>query len=106
MEAFDQEPDKKRLKLEQDDARESEENSDIVTAVADTVTPDNKAAEAVVSNNSNKGGLDQLNQDSAKASDKDVVLDMMQTQPVKEIDVGITEYISKHEGFHGVIKQR
>ena len=105
MEAFDQEPDKKRLKLEQDDARESEENSDIVTAVADTVRPDNKAAEAVVSNNSNKGGFDQLNQDSAKASDKDVVLDM-RAQPVKEIDVGITEYISKHEGFHGVIKQR
>ena len=30
----------------------------------------------------------------------------IQTQPVREIDVGITEYISKHEGFHGVIKQR
>jgi tRNA pseudouridine13 synthase len=24
----------------------------------------------------------------------------------REIDVGITEYLSKHEGFHGVLKQR
>lgn len=28
------------------------------------------------------------------------------TGPVQETDVGITEYISKHEGFQGVIKQR
>ena len=26
--------------------------------------------------------------------------------PVQETDVGITEYISKHKGFQGVIKQR
>ena len=27
-------------------------------------------------------------------------------RPLEEVDVGITEYLSTHEGFSGVIKQR
>ena len=30
----------------------------------------------------------------------------VRTQPVQEKDVGITEYISNHNGFQGIIKQR
>ena len=31
---------------------------------------------------------------------------VVKAQPVGEKDVGITEYISGHEGFQGVLKQR
>jgi len=43
-----------------------------------------------------------------KISAEDVSLkgDEGNKKPVQECDVGITEFISKHEGFHGIIKQR
>lgn len=52
-----------------------------------------------------------IDQDNSNITDSvtdtdSVIEQVTRTEPTQEKDVGITEYISKHEGFQGVLKQR
>ena len=132
MEVSNTEPDKKRLKLEHVEVQKKSGETDIVsesvqTDSANTECSERAGLEADPPHHSG-ASLDELNtetltatvveeSDSLKkipadndstsdnAGDK-VVVPVVRTEPLREIDVGITEYISKHEGFQGVIKQR
>ena len=55
MEAFDQEPDKKRPNLEQEEAGEDEGKTKVETVVADTERLEKNCLEAVATSNSGTG---------------------------------------------------
>ena len=94
------EPEAKKQKLDDD----VPQNVDMDSKEADNENVEHPTSQVTVDSKDREDGQDKASRNE-ETSEKQVS-ELPDKASSREIDVGITEYISKHEGFTAIIKQR